>query len=102
MMIPSHRRPTVRKALERLETRKKHFKSMHDFRVAQSRATLMNELHRVHGTMYGRLRPGQREFATFEQQKQKILRGIAESMFDDSERERASHAGTEGWSEEGP
>ena len=82
MRSPRHRRPTVRQALERLETRKKHFKSMHDLRVAQDRATLMNELHRVHGTMYGRLRPGQLEFATFEQQKQKLMREIAESMFD--------------------
>ena len=81
---PSLRRLTVRQALERLETRKKHFKSMHDLRVAQNRATLMNELHRVHGTMYGRLRPGQREFANFEQQKQKLLREIAESMFDEN------------------
>ena len=54
----------------------------HDLRVAQNRATLMNELHRVHGTMYGRLRPGQREFATFELQKQKLLREIAETMLD--------------------
>ena len=84
MKSPRHRRPTVRQALERLETRKKHFKSMHDLRVAQNRATLMNELHRVQGTTYGRLRPGQREFATFEQQKQKLLREIATSMLDDS------------------
>ena len=56
---------------------------MHDVRVAQNRATLMNELHRVHGTMYGRLRPGQREFATFQHQKDKLLREIAESMFDE-------------------
>ena len=80
--ISPRRRPTVRQALERLETRKKHFKSMHDLRVAQNRATLMNELHRVRGTMYERLRPGQREFATFELQKQKLLREIAETMFD--------------------
>ena len=73
----------MRQALERLDTRRKHFKSMHDFRVAQDRATLINELHRVHGTMYGRLRPGQREFATFQQQKDKLLREIAESMFDE-------------------
>ena len=69
--------------MERLERRKKHFKSMHDLRVAQNRATLMNELHRVQGTMYGRLRPGQREFATVQQQKDKLLREIAESMFDE-------------------
>ena len=74
----------MRQALERLETHRKHLKSMHDLRVAQNRATLMNELHRVHGTMYGRLRPGQREFATFQQQKAKLLREIATSMFDDS------------------
>ena len=36
-----------------------------DLRVAQNRATLMNELHRVHGAMYGRLRAERREFATF-------------------------------------
>ena len=83
MKSPTHRRPTVRQALERLETRRKRFKSMHDLRVAQNRATLMNELHRVHGTMYGRLRPGQREFATFQHQKDKLLREIAESMFDE-------------------
>ena len=81
---PSRHRPTVRQALERLETRRKHYKSMHDMRAAQNRATLFNELHRVHGTMYGRLRPGQREFATFAAQKQKLLREIAESMFDDN------------------
>ena len=81
---PSRHRPTVRQALERLETRRKHFKSMHDLRVAQNRATLVNELHRVHGTMYGRLRQGQQEFATFAQQKQKLLREISESMFDES------------------
>ena len=83
MKSPTHRRPTVRQALECLETRRKHFKSMHDLRVAQNRATLMNELHRVHGTMYGRLRPGQREFAKFQHQKDKLLREIAESMFDE-------------------
>ena len=83
MKSPRHRRPTVQQALERLQTRKQHFKSMHDLRVAQNRATLMNELHRVHGTMYGRLRPGQREFATFQHQKDKLLREIAESMFDE-------------------
>ena len=83
MKSPRHRLPTRRQALERLKTRKKHFKSMHDLRVAQNRATLMNELHRVHGTMYGRLRPGQREFATFQHQKDKLLREIAESMFDE-------------------
>ena len=83
MKSPTHRRPTARQALERLELSRKHFKSTHDLRVAQNRATLMNELHRAHGTMYGRLRPGQREFATFQQQKDKLLREIAESMFDE-------------------
>ena len=81
--ISPRRRPTVQQALERLEIRKKHFKSMHDLRVAQNRATLMNELHRVHGTMYGRLRADQQEFAVFLNQKQKILREIAETMFDE-------------------
>ena len=82
-MSPRRRRPTVRQALERMEIRKKHFKSMHDLRVARNGATLVNELHRVHGTMYGRLRPGQREFATFQLQKEKLLREIADTMFDD-------------------
>ena len=81
--ISPRRRPTVQQALERLETRKQHFKSMHDLRVAQNRATLMNELHRVHGMMYGRLRADQQEFAVLLNQKQKILREIAETMFDE-------------------
>ena len=81
--ISPRRRPTVRQALERLETRKKHFKSMHDPRVPQNRATLINELHRVHGTMYGTLRANQQEFAVFLNQKQKILRGSSETMFDE-------------------
>ena len=82
MRSPSHRRPTVREALERLETRRKHFKSMHDIRVARERATLINELHRVHGTMYGRLGPQHDEFAGFAEQKKKLMRAIADSMFD--------------------
>ena len=82
MRSPSLRRPTVRQALERLERRKKHFKSMHDLRVAQNRATLVNELHRVHGTMYGRLGPKHEEFAGFAEQKKKLMRAIADSMFD--------------------
>ena len=83
MRSPSQRRPTVREALERLETRRKHFKSMHDIRVARERATLINELHRVHGTMYGRLGPQHDEFAGFaEQKKNKLMRAIADSMFD--------------------
>ena len=81
--ISPRRRPTVQQALERLETRRKHFKSMHDLRVAQNRATLMNELHRVHGTMYGRLRADQQEFAVLQNQKDKILREITETMFDE-------------------
>ena len=81
--VSPRRRPTVQQALERMGTRKKHFKSMHDLRVAQNRATLMNELHRVRGTMYGRLRADQQEFAAFLNQKQKILREIAETMFDE-------------------
>ena len=80
--ISPRRRPTVRQALERLETRKKHFKSMHDDRLAHNRATLMNELHRVHGTMYGRLRADQQEFAALQNQKDKILRDLAESIFE--------------------
>lgn len=81
--ISPRRRPTVQEALERLETRKQHFKSMHDLCVAQNRATPMNELHRVHGTMYGRLRADQQEFAAFLNQRQKILGGIAQTMFDE-------------------
>ena len=81
--ISPRRRPTVQQALERLETRKKHFKPVHDLRVAQNRATLMNELHRVHGTMYGRLRADQQEFAVFLNRKQKILQEFAETMFDE-------------------
>ena len=83
MRSPSQRRPTVRQALERLETRRKHFKSMHDIRVARERATLINELHRVHGTMYGRLGPSHVEFAGFAEQKKKLMRAIADSMFDE-------------------
>ena len=83
MRSPSQRRPTVRQALERLETRRKHFKSMHDIRVARERATLINELHRVHGTMYGRLGPKHVEFAGFAEQKKKLMRAIADSMFDE-------------------
>ena len=37
----SLRRPTIRQALERLETRKKHFKSMHDLRVARRTSTYL-------------------------------------------------------------
>ena len=81
--ISPRRRPTVRQALERLETRKKHFKSTHDLLVAQNRASLMNELHREQGTRYGRLRADQQEVAVLLNQKQKTLRGIAETMFDE-------------------
>ena len=65
-----------------LEICKKHFESMREFRVAQDRATLANEFPQVHGWMRGRLRADQQEFAALQNQKDKILRDLAESIFE--------------------
>ena len=66
------RRPTVKQALSRWETRKKYASFAHDIRVNQERRRLHNDLQRIEGMLYHRLRPGLQERALFEQQKAKL------------------------------
>ena len=41
-----------------------------------------NDLQRIEGMLYHRLRPGLRERALFEQQRAKVAAAIAATMFD--------------------
>ena len=77
----SERRPTVKQALARWEKRKKYASFLHEIRVNQDRRHLHNDLQRIEGMLYHRLRPGLQEHALFEKQRAKVQQSIAETMF---------------------
>ena len=74
--------PTLAQALARFERRKKYASMAHEIRQAQTRRHLYDDLHRVHGVLYHRLREGMRDHAQFAMQKEKLQRAIAESLLD--------------------
>ena len=81
MRTLEERRPTVKQALSRLEARKKYHDFLVEIRKNQDRRHLLNDLQRVEGVLFHRLRPGLREHALFEQQRTKLKAAIAETMF---------------------
>ena len=78
----SERRPTVKQALARWEKRKKYASMAHELRQAQTRRNLYNDLQRVEGVLYHRLREGMHDHAQFAIQKEKLQRAMRETMFD--------------------
>ena len=75
-------RPTRAQALARFEKRKKYASMTHELCQAQTRRNLYNDLQRVEGVLYHRLREGMRDHAQFAFQKEKLQRAIRETMFD--------------------
>ena len=74
--------PTLEQALARFEKRKKVASMAHELRQAQTRRHLYNDLQRVEGVIYKRLREGMQDHAQFAMQKEKLQRAIRETMFD--------------------
>ena len=72
--------PTLEQALARFEKRKKYATMAHELRQAQTRRNLYNDLQRVQGVLYHRLREGMHDHAQFAVQKQKLQRAIAEPL----------------------
>ena len=68
--------------MARFEKRKKYASMAHELRQAQTRRHLYNDLQRVEGVLYHRLREGMQDHAQFKLQKEKLQRAIAESLFD--------------------
>ena len=54
----------------------------HELRQAQTRRHLYDDLQRVEGIPYQRLREGMQDKAQFKMQKEKLQRAIAESLLD--------------------
>ena len=77
----SERMPTIKHALAKWEKRKKYASCLHEIRVNQDRRRLHNDLQRIEGMLYHRLRPGLQEHALFEQQRAKVKAAIASTMF---------------------
>ena len=75
-------RPTLAQALARYEKRKKYASMAHELRQAQTRRHLYDDLRRVEGVLYHRLREGMHDKAQFEMQNEKLQRAIAESLLD--------------------
>ena len=74
--------PTLAQALARYEKRKKYASMAHELRQAQTRRRLYDDLLRVEGVLYHRLREGMQDKAQFKMQKEKLQRAIAESLLD--------------------
>ena len=74
--------PTLAQALARYEKRKKYASMAHELRQAQTRRHLYDDLQRVEGVLYHRLREGMQDKAQFKMQKDKPTRAIAESLLD--------------------
>ena len=74
--------PTLAQALVRFEKRKKYASMAHELRQAQTRRSLYNDLQRIEGVLYHRLREGMRDHAQFAMQKEKLQRAIAEYLLD--------------------
>ena len=75
-------RPTLAQALARFEKRKKYASMAHELRQAQTRRNLYNDLQRIEGVLYHRLREGMRDHAQFAMQKEKLEKASRETMFD--------------------
>ena len=75
-------RPTLEQAIARFGKRKKYASTTHELRQAQTRRGLYNDLQRVEGVLYHRLREGMRDHAQFALQKEKLQRAIRETMFE--------------------
>ena len=73
--------PTLAQALARYEKRKKYASMAHELRQAQTRH-LYDDLQRVEGVLYHRLREGMQDHGQFAMQKEKLQRAIRETMFD--------------------
>ena len=74
--------PTLAQALARFEKMKKYASMAHELRQAQTRRNLYNDLQRVEGVLYHRLREGMHDHAQFKMQKAKLQRAIRDSLFD--------------------
>ena len=74
--------PTLAQALARYEKRKKYASMAHELRQAQTRRHLYDDLQRVEGVLYHRLREGMQDHAQFAMQKEKLQRAIRKTMFD--------------------
>ena len=74
--------PTSAQALARYEKRKKYASMAHELRQAQTRRHLYNDLQRVEGVLYHRLREGMQDHGQFAMQKEKLQTAIRETMFD--------------------
>ena len=70
----------MKQALSRMEHRKKYHDFLVEIRKNQDRRHLQNDLQRIEGMLFHRLRPGLREHALFEQQRTKLQAAIAETM----------------------
>ena len=81
MRTLEERRPTVKEALSRMERRKKYHDFLVEIRKNQDRRHPQNDLERIEGMLFHRLRPGLREHALFEHQRSKVQAAIAETMF---------------------
>ncbi len=75
------RRPTVKEALSRMERRKKYHDFLVEIRKNRDRRHLQNDLERIEGMLFHRLRPGLREHALSDEQRTKLRAAIAETMF---------------------
>ena len=73
---------TLSQALERAETRKKLASMRDDLERAQRQRSLRDELDRVEGVLYHRLRPGQAAHVLHAQQATKLREALARDMFD--------------------
>ena len=71
----------MKEALSRMERRKKYHDFLVEIRKNQDRRHLQNDLERIAGMLFHRLRPGLREHALFEHQRSKIQAAITETMF---------------------
>ena len=59
----------MKQAPSRMETRKGYHDSLIEIRKNQDRRRMLNDLQRIEGMLFHRLRPGLREHALFEQQR---------------------------------
>ena len=75
-------RPTLAQALARFEKRKKYASMAHERPQAQTRRNIYNDLQRVEGVLYHRLRAGMHDHAQFAMQKEKLQRAIRDSLLD--------------------
>ena len=71
----------MKEALSRMGRRKKYHDFLVEIRKNQDRRHLQNDLERIEGMLFHRLRPGLQEPALFEKQRAKVQQSIAETMF---------------------